>query len=259
MPRVHTSQSLIWAVAGSVAIHALAVTGLAWAVITIDAEPPLALTHHPFAGDRVAISLQVARPEITVPPLPDAPSADSPVLITPEEAHVATHVYVEKSPSEVEALIASRSAPLARIAEETAPPLPVAERDVGALKITKPLRTPPATTSVAKAMRDVQPSTATVAVPPRSLGSSRAVRFSHTPPPRYPDLAKRQRWQGNVLLKLSIDVEGRVVRVQVVESSGHALLDAEAAAAARIWRGSPALRGGRPEPTEVYQPFHFRL
>lgn len=45
---------------------------------------------------------------------------------------------------------------------------------------------------------------------------------------RYPYLAKSNRWQGNVLLQAVISHDGGVKEIQVVESSGHAMLDRDA-------------------------------
>jgi protein TonB len=45
---------------------------------------------------------------------------------------------------------------------------------------------------------------------------------------RYPYLAKSNRWQGNVVLQAVISHDGGVSDIQVVESSGHAMLDRDA-------------------------------
>jgi len=46
---------------------------------------------------------------------------------------------------------------------------------------------------------------------------------------RYPYLAKTNRWQGNVVLQAMISADGGVSDITVVESSGHAMLDRDAA------------------------------
>jgi protein TonB len=45
---------------------------------------------------------------------------------------------------------------------------------------------------------------------------------------RYPYLAKNNRWQGNVVLQALITEDGRVSDIEIVESSGHAMLDRDA-------------------------------
>ena len=62
--------------------------------------------------------------------------------------------------------------------------------------------------------------------------------------PVYPELAKRARVAGVVVLECLIDREGRVRSVQVV--TGIPLLDASAVAAVRQWAYSPTLLNGVP-------------
>ncbi len=45
---------------------------------------------------------------------------------------------------------------------------------------------------------------------------------------RYPQMARANQWQGKVVLKAVIKADGTVANVEVVESSGHAVLDDEA-------------------------------
>lgn len=94
---------------------------------------------------------------------------------------------------------------------------------------------------------------------PSNAGLRTGPRFAGNRPPSYPALARRNRWEGNVLLRLFIDANGAVTKVEVVRSSGHPILDAEAAATVRTWRGSPATLDGRPVPTTEELPVHFRL
>jgi len=50
-----------------------------------------------------------------------------------------------------------------------------------------------------------------------------------------------------------------VTEVEIVRSSGHAILDAAAASAVRRWHGQPALSRGRPVATTRLLPVQFRL
>jgi protein TonB len=64
------------------------------------------------------------------------------------------------------------------------------------------------------------------------------------PPPRYPEVALRQRKQGTVLLAVVIAPDGRAQDVRVVGSSGFAPLDASAVTAVRErFRFAPERRG----------------
>jgi TonB family protein len=64
--------------------------------------------------------------------------------------------------------------------------------------------------------------------------------------PVYPELAKRARVQGKVVLMITVNAEGYVTDVQVI--SGHPLLSETAVAAVRQWRYSPTLLNGQAVP-----------
>jgi protein TonB len=81
----------------------------------------------------------------------------------------------------------------------------------------------------------------------------------YNPPPSYPLAAIQSRVEGTVVLRLLIGHDGRVSGVQVVTSSGHPVLDAEAVRAVRSWEFQPATRGGRPVAMAVRLPVRFEL
>lgn len=77
--------------------------------------------------------------------------------------------------------------------------------------------------------------------------------------PGYPRRAQRLGWEGVAILLIAVDAEGRVSRVSLESSSGHALLDQAALDAARTWRFHPASRAGRPVEMEIRLPVSFEL
>jgi len=77
--------------------------------------------------------------------------------------------------------------------------------------------------------------------------------------PAYPWEARRNRWQGTVLLAVTVSAEGRPVAIEVARSSGHAALDDAAAEAVRQWRFVPARRDGMAVEDRVAVPITFRL
>jgi protein TonB len=77
--------------------------------------------------------------------------------------------------------------------------------------------------------------------------------------PAYPDRARARGWEGRVVLLLEIDAQGRVVSVEVVESSGRRLLDDAARDAAPSWEFLPALQEGRPVAGSLRVPVRFAL
>ena len=79
---------------------------------------------------------------------------------------------------------------------------------------------------------------------------------------RYPTIARRRNQEGEVVVKFVIDVEGRLLRQTLVQSSNHASLDT--AASKMLERASPMppvpaeLRNGKTE-FEYTIPVHFKL
>ncbi len=65
-------------------------------------------------------------------------------------------------------------------------------------------------------------------------------------PPAYPLRARRAGEQGEVLLDVHVDEQGRVTEVLIKRSSGSNLLDRAAIGAVRDWRFQPATVGGEP-------------
>ena len=77
--------------------------------------------------------------------------------------------------------------------------------------------------------------------------------------PAYPEISRRRGQEGTVLLELSVDANGRVAKVRIVESSGFSALDTAATEALRDWRFRPAQRGGVPIAASIIHPVHFRI
>ncbi len=77
--------------------------------------------------------------------------------------------------------------------------------------------------------------------------------------PQYPPAARRLGHEGRVLLEVEVLIDGTVGGVEVVESSGHGVLDAAAARAVRGWKFEPARRGDTPVASKVLVPVRFAL
>lgn len=67
-------------------------------------------------------------------------------------------------------------------------------------------------------------------------------------PPRYPDLARRQGTQGQVELKYFVTEQGSVSNIQIVKSSGSAVLDKEAVDAISRYQYYPGQQGWAAHP-----------
>lgn len=80
-----------------------------------------------------------------------------------------------------------------------------------------------------------------------------------TPRPAYPAAARRRGIEGEVVVAIRIDEEGRPASVSVQESSGVPALDEAAVKAGEAWRFDPALKDGQRIAAEIRKPIRFRL
>ncbi len=72
----------------------------------------------------------------------------------------------------------------------------------------------------------------------------------------YPPSALKLREHADVVLALTVDVDGHVSKVAVLASAAPDL-DEAAVVAARQWTFVPAMRAGKPIPSRIRVPFHF--
>lgn len=79
------------------------------------------------------------------------------------------------------------------------------------------------------------------------------------PPPAYPYVARKRRYEGLVLLAVLILPDGRVGESRLARSSGYTVLDEAARRAVRSWVFAPGSRGGVPVAMEVEVPVRFTL
>jgi protein TonB len=75
--------------------------------------------------------------------------------------------------------------------------------------------------------------------------------------PEYPAEAVRRRERGLVKLALRIDIEGRVLAVAIVKSSGFPRLDEAARKTLSTWRFRPAFKDGHAVESVLEQPIEF--
>ena len=97
------------------------------------------------------------------------------------------------------------------------------------------------------------------ASPPAPMPPRPAAILAHVAP-RYPSLARRRGIEGNVKLSVVIEADGSIGSIEVVESSGSAVLDRAAVAAVREWEFRPAeVRGHPVRATLELPPIRFKL
>lgn len=83
-------------------------------------------------------------------------------------------------------------------------------------------------------------------------------KFLQPPAPRYPRLAQRKGIEGQVLMELMIDAEGRLMSASIKKSGGNGF-DEAALEAVRKAIFRPATHNGRPATCIVLLPIHFTL
>lgn len=79
-----------------------------------------------------------------------------------------------------------------------------------------------------------------------------------TPDPGYPDIAKKLKVQGTVVLGLIVDTNGRPKDIQIVRPMGLGL-DDEAVRAVEKWKFEPSMHNGSPVPVQIHVEVNFRL
>ncbi len=76
----------------------------------------------------------------------------------------------------------------------------------------------------------------------------------------YPEIAKRAQAEGKVYLQLLVDIDGKVMRVELARSSGNPVLDEAALEAGKTVLFTPAIApGGKPVRVWVMYPVTFSL
>lgn len=77
--------------------------------------------------------------------------------------------------------------------------------------------------------------------------------------PLYPLIAKKSGWEGTVLVRVTVEKNGRASQVDISRSSGHKVLDAAALKAVKRWTFRPARDGNIPIRSIVVIPLKFSL
>ena len=100
--------------------------------------------------------------------------------------------------------------------------------------------------------------------PPRdSIADRKAlrktVRLIKSERPQYPQVARKQGWEGTVVLRINIGAGGDVENVKTQTSSGHAALDESAEQSVKTWRFDPARDGEFRVASVVDLPIRFNL
>ena len=79
------------------------------------------------------------------------------------------------------------------------------------------------------------------------------------PAPIYPRPARERGWEGRVVLEITVDASGAVVRAEIDENSGYRILDQAAVRAVRRWRFTLGETSHPPRGVVVRVPITFKL
>ena len=77
----------------------------------------------------------------------------------------------------------------------------------------------------------------------KSLPDTTPAKILYNPEPIYPQIARENGMEGQILLRVEILQDGRPGTIQVKKSCGHTILDEAAAEAVKKWRFAPAQDG----------------
>ncbi|OBT15509.1 hypothetical protein A9264_13225 [Vibrio sp. UCD-FRSSP16_10] len=252
----------------------LLIHGIALSFVSPKPEITLADTHH---GQAVSIQLvSVAQPKQERPPetlkskdtqsqLNRAPEASKTQAKLTKTKAVKTNAVktraVKKKP--IEKLNTSQS----KKAKQTAPKQQKVQLDKPIPEPKVPLDEPeiptteiePAELKKVKKIEQVETNTAlnTSNSMPKMVNKP---TFSAKPTPvRYPRLAQKRGWQGSTLIEVWIDKEGQQIQQDVIQSSGHELLDEAAINAVTQWQFERRDEQGQRIAYRVQVPINFKL
>ena len=83
--------------------------------------------------------------------------------------------------------------------------------------------------------------------------------YRSNPPPKYPSVARRRGFQGNVVLEVLVSALGNVIELHVLSSSGYPILDRAAKSSVKNWTFEPGMRGQEKVEMWVRVPIRFEL
>jgi len=76
-----------------------------------------------------------------------------------------------------------------------------------------------------------------IVIPGRQIGVETVSEASNVnPAPRYPKMAILKGWEGETIVKVSVNSSGKVERIEILQSSGHDVLDNTVLETLRLWQ-----------------------
>jgi periplasmic protein TonB len=130
---------------------------------------------------------------------------------------------------------------------------------------TIPEKTPEKTDShfdseqtVSKALLKVEKETASTISPLQMIREAKPL-YRSNPSPKYPRIARIRGYQGNVLLDVLVNKNGKVNDLKIYQSSGYPILDRAAVSSVKYWLFEPGMIGENKVNMWVRVPIRFEL
>lgn len=98
-----------------------------------------------------------------------------------------------------------------------------------------------------------------ISLPVKQVVQEAIPLYRTNPSPKYPGIARRRGYQGNVVLEVLVGRNGSVVDLRVFLSSGHPILDRAAVTTVKNWMFEPAMKGEKKVEMWVRVPIRFKL
>ena len=112
--------------------------------------------------------------------------------------------------------------------------------------------------TASKALLEAAKQTAATHSPLKTIHEARPI-YRSNPSPKYPRIAKIRGYQGNVLLDVLVNKDGKVHDLKVYRSSGYPLLDRAATSSVKHWLFEPGIIGEEKVNMWVRVPIRFEL
>lgn len=180
---------------------------------------------------------------VEIVPVPPPTPAPTPPPPTPEPTP-------EPTPLPVEEILTSEKPEVEPV------PIPTPTPQATPVPTPKPTPKPVIKPETLQKKPTTKPSAAAV---PRGKMVEARPDYASNPPPRYPDIARRKGWEGEVIIRAQVNAAGRVTSASVIRKSRYAVLDQAAVAAVRKWKFKPRTVGGQSVDATVEVPVNFTL
>lgn len=257
----HSISRFAAVVIGVLVLH-LAVAGL---LLNMPAVKPVAPVPVPPMTIRWVEPSPPRKPAVAQVIASKAPAVAAPQLVAVTEQPVEQPVEqaIEKpvTAAPIKPVMSPRSTPISApstsVIAAFAPANQVAPATVAASPVDVPISAPVDLPIQATAIQPVptSPEISTTTRPKTVQG----VAYRHPPELNYPESARDRGEEGNVLLLLLIDREGRVIEAKIQRSSGSRLLDQAALKMAEKTSFHPYRENGVAQPVYVPMPLEFKL